>query len=616
MNKQESLWDDFDSLSQENFLHSYNELILSVSGWRKIFTFPLDENSPSSEIGTANKVISALMALSFSEYIIKYLGNESEIALGTDTRPTGKPIAEIMLRVFLAKKLKVHFLSVTAAPEIMAYSKNVKGFAYISASHNPIGHNGVKFGLSNGGVLDAAQSAEVTNIFKDLCNNENAITIAKDILNSCPANLFSKTIDSKDKYKSKALSVYYDFTKIVSSGTMNNNIQQDFFVQLKKGIKQKPINVVCDMNGSARTLSIDKSFLTELGIEFCSINSLPGQIVHEIIPEPENLKYCADKISKIAKNTSLKKTIIGYMPDCDGDRGNIVFWDEKTNSARILKAQEVFALSVMAELSYLDYISKGKEAKVAISVNDPTSMRIDEIAQYFGAEVFRAEVGEANVVNLARELRENGYTVPILGEGSNGGNITHPAAVRDPINTLMSLIKLLSIRDTEKEIGLFHRWCIKSHQENAYSQDFSLAEIISTLPCYTTTGVSEKRALLKFKSLDQVALKRNFQNAFEKSFEEKKDILKKSFGIFSYEAICNNGTKETKNIKDFSISGKGGLKILFKDLNSTPIAFIWMRGSGTEPVFRIMCDVKGNNKETEEKLLKWETELLLAENSN
>ena len=74
--------------------------------------------------------------------------------------------------------------------------------------------------------------------------------------------------------------------------------------------------------------------------------------------------------------------------------------------------------------------------------------------------------------------------------------------------------------------------------------------------------------------------------------------------------VITKGTKETRNVKDFSESGKGGLKILFKDKDSKPIAFIWMRGSGTEPVFRIMCDVKGDKPDMEKALLEWETELI------
>ena len=67
---------------------------------------------------------------------------------------------------------------------------------------------------------------------------------------------------------------------------------------------------------------------------------------------------------------------------------------------------------------------------------------------------------------------------------------------------------------------------------------------------------------------------------------------------------------ETTGVSDWSQSGKGGLKIIFKDEAGSPLAFIWMRGSGTEPVFRIMCDVRGDNAEEEKALLAWETELL------
>jgi phosphoglucomutase len=52
-------------------------------------------------------------------------------------------------------------------------------------------------------------------------------------------------------------------------------------------------------------------------------------------------------------------------------------------------------------------------------------------------------------------LREKGYIVRILGEGSAGGNITHPSAVRDPLNTVMALVKLLSVRTKAEKKGLF-----------------------------------------------------------------------------------------------------------------------------------------------------------------
>ena len=231
-------------------------------------------------------------------------------------------------------------------------------------------------------------------------------------------------------------------------------------------------------------------------------------------------------------------------------------------------------------------------------------MRIEEIAKALGARVFRAEVGEANVVNLAREKRAEGYTVPILGEGSNGGTITYPSSVRDPLNTIFALLKLLTIREN----GLFELWCKKSG--NVFKADYSLTDILESLPLYTTTGVSEPRAVLKVKTTDHAKLKAAFQKVFEAEWKEKKAELEKKYGIFSYEAVITNGTKESRNVSDFSLSKKGGLKVFFKDKDENPLAFIWMRGSGTEPVFRIMCDVKGNKSEEEKALLEWETSMI------
>lgn len=593
----------------------FSAMILSASGWRKVFAISGDEEDATAEIGAANGVLSALIAQVFADYIIQRCGPNCKIALGLDARPTGTQIGDIIARVLAGRGIQVEYLFITAAPEIMAYSRQLDGFVYVSASHNPVGHNGIKFGLNDGGVLPGEETAKLTAAFTQLCNNSESVSLASQLVAACSEEAIQKIFADSASCKARAVASYRDFTRLVVSGTDDQQQQQAFFDLIAQTTKKKPLSVSCDMNGSARTLSIDKDFLPECGIGFDAINNKPRNIVHAIIPEPENLVHCA-RFMEEQKPTNPAVTL-GYMPDCDGDRGNIVYWDDASGKSQVLKAQEVFALSVLAELAYLDYRneSTGEKAKAGVSVNDPTSMRIEEIATAFDATVFRAEVGEANVVNLAREARQKGYTVPILGEGSNGGNITHPAAVRDPINTIFALVKLLAIQDTTQadgtvKQGLFHRWCCKSGQEAAYKADFTLADIIATLPVYTTTGVSESRALLKIKTTDHGKLKARFQKEFEASWQQKKEALAKDYGIVAYEAICNNGTKETRNLTDYSLSGKGGLKILFKDAAGKGAGFIWMRGSGTEPVFRILCDVRGSNKQMEEALLAWETELL------
>lgn len=595
-----------------DFERELSTMILSASGWRKIFAESGDEEDCTGAIGAANTALSVLIADTFAEYIIGKCGAGCTVAVGIDARPTGTAVADIMLRVLLARGISVQYLFITAAPEIMAYSRCVDGFAYVSASHNPVGHNGVKFGLNDGGVLPGSETAKLTAAFRERCARSDAIRIAADLVASCAPAALEKTYAACAAHKAAAVEAYRAFTCRVVTGEETEDAQRVFFRNVAASVREHPLTVVCDMNGSARTVSIDKTFLSGCGLGFSAINAEPRNIAHAIIPEPENLVHCAAEMARLKKNDPA--VTLGYMPDCDGDRGNIVYWNDAAGAAEVLNAQEVFALSVLAELAYLDYRTGGA-GKTAVAINDPTSLRIEEIASAFGAKTVRAEVGEANVVNLARELRASGYTVPILGEGSNGGNITHPAAVRDPVNTVFALIKLLVLRDVKAADGsvckgLFHLWCSRSGQESAYKSDFTLADIIATLPVYTTTGVSEKRALLHIKTQDHGLLKARFQKAFERSWNEKKDVLASRYGFVSYEAVCNNGTKETRNLCDYRLSGKGGLKIIFKDQAGTSRAFMWMRGSGTEPVFRVLCDVKGADAAPERELLAWETELL------
>lgn len=587
-------------------------MILSASGWRKVFAVSGEETDTTTEIGMENTCISVLSALVFSDYVKKRTGKRTPtIVLGIDTRPTGPEIANAMIRLLLKEKVVVRYVGVTAAPEIMAYSKLFDGFIYISASHNPIGHNGIKFGLNDGGVLNGKENALLVEEFKAKCSDEFALQNVSRLISVRSQSDLEWVYSESISTKKEALEIYKTFSKNVISSLTNVSLQDKFFDNLKAQIKANPIGIVCDFNGSARTMSIDKEFFAENNLNFYPFNDIPGKIVHEIIPEPENLVYCAKKMEELQK-AGTKDAILGYMPDCDGDRGNIVYWDSKTDSAQILKAQEVFSLSVLAELAFSYWLNKNNSSyKPAVAVNCPTSMRIDEIAKAFNAKVFRGEVGEANVVNTARLARKEGYTVRILGEGSNGGTITFPSSVRDPINTIFAFIKLLTIKDTPEGKGLFHIWCQLSGQEDKYRDDFTLSDVLETLPVYTTTGVSESRAILKISTMDHAKLKGNFQKVFENSFKNGADGLLKKYGISSYKCILTNATTEKVDAKDFSESGKGGLKIQLFENSDKPSAFIWMRGSGTEPVFRIMCDVKGNNPDKEKDLLAWETKMLL-----
>jgi phosphoglucomutase len=601
-------------------------MILSASGWRGIFAADGGEESAGPEISASHRLIAAAAAGVFAEWLNALAGEAlPRVVVGTDTRPTGPAIAGAVIAALLSSGCRVSYAGVTAAPEIMAYTRSLgggepaAGFVFISASHNPIGHNGLKFGLADGGVLPGKDAALLIEKFRALMALPDRIPRVAGLLSRFEPESLDKAYREQAEIKREAYGAYLDFSARVAYG--DEGLEE----AIREGLRERPLAFACDFNGSARTLSIDREFLGSLGLGFHAINDRPGGIAHRIVPEGESLEPCRLFLEELHRKDP--SVTLGYVPDCDGDRGNLVIWDEAAGRARSLEAQEVFALACVGELAHLVWTGElggagagGIRRKAALAVNDPTSLRIDRIARAFGAELFRAEVGEANVVALARKLREQGYIVRILGEGSAGGNITHPSAVRDPINTALSLVKLLAVRRGRAGgtggapgQGFFRIWLDRSGRGDSYRGDFTLSDIISSLPRFATTGAYGSEAVLKVTAADHGLLKERYQAVFLREWENRKGELEKRYGIAGWEAAAYNGTVERRGISRFGEAGRGGLKINFLGRDRVPVAAIWMRGSATEPVFRIMADVEiaeGRDEDLERDLIFWQRRMV------
>jgi phosphoglucomutase len=475
------------------------------------------------------------------------------------------------------------------------------GFIYVSASHNPIGHNGIKFGRADGGVLPGAEAEALIRLFRALVAGDPPEGRAQrlgDLQRAMEAGA-EAVYALMPGAKADAYRAYFGFTARVVYGGR----ERELAAAMRRGLDLRPVKLVCDFNGSARTKSIDREFLGSLGLELAGINEGPGKIAHRIVPEGESLEPC--RIFLEERHRQDPRFVMGYLPDCDGDRGNLVIWDDAEGRARSLEAQEVFALCCVAELAHLAWTGEGAAGKTAVAVNDPTSMRVDRIARAFGAEVFRAEVGEANVVGLARKLRDQGYTVRVLGEGSAGGNITHPSAVRDPLDTLFSLLKLVAVREGP---GFFAIWLDRIGGKPP--DQFGLSDIIASLPPFVTTGAYEAEALLTVRTADHAELKDRYQTVFLREWESRREELRSKYGIAGWEAAAYRGMEERRGIKQFGEAGRGGLKIHFLNEAGLPIAAIWMRGSATEPVFRVMADAEGRDRGFERDLIFWQRRMV------
>ena len=644
----------------EEIAKAVSTLILSASGWRKVFASPVageprapwsagddPEDSLSLRISPADVVIAAQMAKTFGDFILSREGAaagaraanaahpaagaaaQPAILLGIDSRPTGPAIADVFARVLLGMGITVRYCFIVPAPEIMAYAgkagklpaddpQRITGFAYISASHNPPGHNGVKFGLGTGGVLNSGEIAPLIEAFRAAMGSGDPVREALKLLAAAPAPAVAICFEGCTAWKRRSVSAYTLFTHEVVTGESELNGQASCLDELAEACVARPLGIVAELNGSARSLSIDKDFFDGLSIRSKFYNDQPRLFGHRIVPEGGSLSLCMRLLGEAHATDPAFQ--LGYVPDCDGDRGNLVFYDKAKGAARILEAQEVFSLSCLAELAALSRAAlsrtspdpSGKRPGIAVVVNDATSMRIERIAGYFGAAVFRSETGEANVVNLAENLRSQGWTVRILGEGSNGGTITHPSRVRDPLSTLGAMIRLLRLPDGEGGPNLFRVWLAACGKESAYREDYDLADIIATLPAWITTSVFEERAALRVNTVDKIRLKATYGEVFAAEWEKHKSELRIRFGIASWKAFASNGTEEKEIGADFAASGKGGLRIVFESGAGSPLAFLWMRGSGTEPVFRIMADIEGGTRADEEYLLSWHMGMVRA----
>ncbi len=601
--------------SQIEIVRATENLILSASGWRKVFVASQDQEDASELVGPVDLVLAWYMAQTFAKALPSLTGknqHNSTVLVAMDSRPTGTLLADVMIRALVGLGVKVQYIFIASTPEAMAHAKldeQVDGLVYISASHNPVGHNGVKFGLKSGGVLKASQVNPLIESYKYALSFETAGSLAFEAIHAIKSTELDAIFALANKNKQAALENYTTLSATIVSNSWDEKLSQERMTKIALASRNVDLGIVADMNGSARCLSIDKQFFENNGLRFLTVNGTARQIAHRIVPEGQSLDVCRQELEKIWKNKA--GFSLGYMPDNDGDRGNIVYIDQKKAGALILEAQEVFALSCLAELAYLVYcgdisysVAMQPSTKLAIAVNDATSMRIEELAKVFGAEVWRAEVGEANVVQLAQKLRDQGYIVRILGEGSNGGNITHPSSVRDPLDTVMSLVKLLVLRDEGKHKGLFGIWC--SLQNRTYSETYTLSDIIASLPQWTTTSAYEDCAIMKIAA-DHAQLKAAYEKIFQKEWQKEQAMLRNKFGIVDYQVVNYEGINTIIGMGASKRTGKerGGFKVLFADQNGDELGFLWMRGSGTEPVFRILVDLKGNNPEGETFLLDW-----------
>jgi phosphomannomutase len=304
--------------------------------------------------------------------IVKYLNayadflKEGKVVIGRDSRLSGEMVKNITAGTLMAKGIDVIDIGICPTPTVQFNVKelNAAGGIAISASHNPNQWNALK--LLNG----AGQF------------------LSPEEYNSMTHNLEKNQADFKS-WDNLGEKTEYD------EGLKNhiNAILKLNFLDLDS-IRKKEFKIVVDcVNGAGAYCVPD--FLRRFGCKVVEINCNKDGV---LVPNPEPLP---ENITETLKNVSEVNADLGIVVDPDVDRLVLI-----TEKGEPFVEEYTIAQAVKFILS---------KQTGDVVVNLSTTRAVDNIADKFGAKVFRSPVGEANVVKKMKEVH-----AVIGGEGSGG----------------------------------------------------------------------------------------------------------------------------------------------------------------------------------------------------
>ncbi|MFI5252776.1 MAG: phosphoglucosamine mutase [Bacteroidota bacterium] len=312
------------------------------------------------------------------EVIVKYVSayakycNHGKIIIGRDGRITGKIVANIVSSTLLSAGCDVVALGIVPTPTVQIAVEQLKaaGGISITASHNPIEWNGMKF-------------MSPTGMFLNTDENNKFLEIAKS--NSPEYSRW----DRIGKH-------------IADESYIRRHIDQVLhlpYIDIEM-IRRKKFTVVVDCINSAGGMIVPQ-LLRTMGCNVIEMNcDVAGIFARTPEPIPENLsELCAAVVQH--------KADLGIAVDPDVDR--LVLITEKGDP---LGEENTITTAVKFVLSHSKHLSADKQQVV---VNLSTTRAVEDVARFFGAKVVRTPVGE---INVARKMKEIGAVIG--GEGSGG----------------------------------------------------------------------------------------------------------------------------------------------------------------------------------------------------
>lgn len=293
------------------------------------------------------------------------------VVVGRDTRVSGEMVKHSVLAGLLSTGCAIVDLGVVTTPTaaIMIEELGADGGVVVSASHNPIEWNALKFFGSDGGYLDAEGGRQLLDLY----------------------------------YQGEFRRARWHQIREVRADERAGGIHLAKVLGIidVEAVRAKRFRVALDScNGAG--VEITTKLLEELGCELKRIHCTPdGLFPHDPEPKFVNLQ----DLCKLAAESDVD---VAFAQDPDADR--LAVLDE---TGRFTGEEYTLALAADYVLACGD--GDGGDRKVV--VNTSTSRATEEVAARHGATCERVPVGE---VNVAVRMREIGA---VIGGEGNGGVI-------------------------------------------------------------------------------------------------------------------------------------------------------------------------------------------------
>ena len=322
------------------------ELIKSISGIRGIVNQTLNKTT----VNTYSNIFTSLQPT-------------GDILLARDSRPHGKELYNSIADTLTSMGRNVIDCGIIPTPtaQFIIKDKKLSGGIVVTASHNPIEWNGLKFLDSDGCFLNANKMKELlSGTPKETTNNKGKVIESRNSYQDHIDNILNLNCIDIDKIKSKKFKVALDTV---------NGAAYKALPELLNALNCNIVKIHCNNDG-----------IFPRGTE----------------PIPSHL----EDLSKTVIN---HKADIGFATDPDADRLAIV-----DNHGEPIGEESTLVLALE---SYLKYYQDSQKVVTNLS----TSMAVDVIAHQYNSTVERSSVGEINVVEKMKELEST-----IGGEGNGG----------------------------------------------------------------------------------------------------------------------------------------------------------------------------------------------------